>query len=635
MGKPFKKELEKVRDTLDWALDQPADEVHDEILHNSKKPLFVVGSGGSLSACSYAVQLYQQHGTMAKSVTPLELFYSRSTLRQSNILFISASGKNTDILFGYKTAIGYEPNKVYSLCMKKNSPLAKLASESSITKSFDYNIPSGKDGFLATNSLVAFFGILYKIFNPEVNTTNKLTEDTIFLNDLQLFISRISPDFTFTTLYGGWGQPIAVDIESKLAEAALADVLISDYRNFGHGRHHWFDKRKSNSAIIALITPDEEKLAEKTLALLPSDIPILRIKTNFTDAFASIDLLVKSFYLISELGNIQNIDPGRPGVPAFGSKLYNLKYSSLYDLNDRISDNEKIAIVRKTDSPTYHQLSDDERKYWSEAHKSFKKQLKAARFGTIVFDYDGTLCSAKNRFNGVDKEVAASLIDILEKGIVIGIATGRGKSVRKDLQKAIPEQYWSRIIIGYYNCSDIGFLSENHLPDKTQKIDSGLQEIYDMLNTYKFPVEVLPEIKPNQLTIEIKEKGDWLKVRTTIIHLIMNKNLPNIQILESSHSMDVINQNKASKLNILDHCTKLATRLQLPEACLCIGDKGQWPGNDYQLLSHPFSLSVDEVSPLNATCWNLSKPGIKNIRATLYYLSCLQFSKKGFNINIQ
>ncbi|HQS53136.1 MAG TPA: hypothetical protein PLN99_14680, partial [Daejeonella sp.] len=372
--------------------------------------------------------------------------------------------------------------------MKKNSPLAKLASESSITKSFDYNIPSGKDGFLATNSLVAFFGILYKIFNPEVNTTNKLTEDTIFLNDLQLFISRISPDFTFTTLYGGWGQPIAVDIESKLAEAALADVLISDYRNFGHGRHHWFDKRKSNSAIIALITPDEEKLAEKTLALLPSDIPILRIKTNFTDAFASIDLLVKSFYLISELGNIQNIDPGRPGVPAFGSKLYNLKYSSLYDLNDRISDNEKIAIVRKTDSPTYHQLSDDERKYWSEAHKSFKKQLKAARFGTIVFDYDGTLCSAKNRFNGVDKEVAASLIDILEKGIVIGIATGRGKSVRKDLQKAIPEQYWSRIIIGYYNCSDIGFLSENHLPDKTQKIDSGLQEIYDMLNTYKFPV---------------------------------------------------------------------------------------------------------------------------------------------------
>ncbi|OYX94353.1 MAG: hypothetical protein B7Y76_10750, partial [Sphingobacteriia bacterium 35-40-5] len=457
MGKPFKKELEKVRDTLDWALDQPADEVHDEILHNSKKPLFVVGSGGSLSACSYAVQLYQQHGTMAKSVTPLELFYSRSTLRQSNILFISASGKNTDILFGYKTAIGYEPNKVYSLCMKKNSPLAKLASESSITKSFDYNIPSGKDGFLATNSLVAFFGILYKIFNPEVNTTNKLTEDTIFLNDLQLFISRISPDFTFTTLYGGWGQPIAVDIESKLAEAALADVLISDYRNFGHGRHHWFDKRKSNSAIIALITPDEEKLAEKTLALLPSDIPILRIKTNFTDAFASIDLLVKSFYLISELGNIQNIDPGRPGVPAFGSKLYNLKYSSLYDLNDRISDNEKIAIVRKTDSPTYHQLSDDERKYWSEAHKSFKKQLKAARFGTIVFDYDGTLCSAKNRFNGVDKEVAASLIDILEKGIVIGIATGRGKSVRKDLQKAIPEQYWSRIIIGYYNCSDIGF----------------------------------------------------------------------------------------------------------------------------------------------------------------------------------
>lgn len=635
MGKPFVKELEKVRDTLDWALDQSVDEIRDEILHNSKKPLFVVGSGGSLSACSYAVQLYQQHGTMAKSVTPLELFYSRSTLRQSNILFISASGKNTDILFGYKTAIGYEPNNVYSLCMKKNSPLAKLASESSIARNFDFNIPTGKDGFLATNSLVAFFGILYKSFNPEVNATSKLTEDKQFLTDLHLFISKISPDFTFTTLYAGWGQPIAIDIESKLAEAALADVLISDYRNFGHGRHHWFDKRKSNSAIIALITPDEKKLAEKTLALLPSDIPILRIKTNFTDAFASIDLLIKSFYLISELGNIQKIDPGRPGVPAFGSKLYNLKYSSLYNLKDKVSDHEKIAIVRKTNSPTYHQLADDERIYWSEAYTLFKRNLNAAKFGTIVFDYDGTLCSAKNRFNGVDKEVAASLIVVLEKGIIIGIATGRGKSVRKDLQKVIPEQYWTQIIVGYYNCSDIGFLTENHLPDKIQKIDSGLQEIHDMLSTYKFPVEVIPEIKPNQLTIEIKEKSDWLKVRTSIIHLIMNKNLPNIQILESSHSMDVINQNKTSKLNILDHCIKLAREQQLPEACLCIGDKGQWPGNDYQLLSHPFSLSVDEVSPLNETCWNLSESGIKNIKATLYYLSCLKFGKRGFNTSIQ
>ena len=65
----------------------------------SDPALYIVGSGGSLSVCHYIAALYQSHGMMAKAVTPLELYYSRQALRNSNVLFISATGKNTDSLF--------------------------------------------------------------------------------------------------------------------------------------------------------------------------------------------------------------------------------------------------------------------------------------------------------------------------------------------------------------------------------------------------------------------------------------------------------------------------------------------------------------------------------------------------------
>ncbi|WP_419802143.1 hypothetical protein [Mucilaginibacter sp.] len=636
MGKPFAKELEKINDTLTWALAQDTSAFRKHLLQNKSKPLFVVGSGGSLSACHYAALLYQQCGIMAKAITPLELYYSQNTLRESNVLFITASGKNTDILFGYKTAISFEPNKIFSLCMKLRSPLAALAAETSLSEHFEYDNPAGKDGFLATNSLIAFFAILFNTLciNPK-DEQGPLEEDITFLADLEDFICKITPDYTFNLLHAGYGQPVAVDLESKLAEAALADVLVSDYRNFGHGRHHWFDKRKDNSAIIAIISPEEELLAKKTLEILPADIPVLIIRTGLKGSFGSIDLLVKSFSFIRRVGEIQKIDPGRPGVPGFGSKLYNLRYSNLFKPEKSgLSELERIAILRKTKVPSINSLSEQEVAYWSKAYRGFKKTMNSATFGAIIFDYDGTLCAGSNRFCGIDAEVTTSLNELLENGLVIGIATGRGQSVRKDLVDKIPTQYHDRVIIGYYNCADIGFLSDVTKPDKEIEVSKPLQELFATINAYDFPVEISPELKPNQITVEIKKENEWKKVRTMIIDLILSQNLSGIQILESSHSMDIIDQNMTSKLNVISHCESLIHQLKLAGACLCIGDKGQWPGNDYQLLTSTYSLSVDEVSSLSETGWNVAAPGIKNVKATIYYLSCLTYKPNGVTINL-
>lgn len=633
MGKPFEKELEKLDATLHWGQLQNIDDLLDNIVLNCEYPLFVVGSGGSLSACNYLAMQYQTRGIMAKAITPLELFYSGSAIRNSKVLFISSSGRNNDILFAYQTATEFEPKGVYGLCMKLNSPLFQLSKKNSLGQVFEYDLPSGKDGFLATNSLVAFFSIINKAFELDVKQS-QVSVNSEVLAAIDKFVDTITPDYTLTVLYGGWGQPVAVDIESKIAEAALANVLVSDIRNFGHGRHHWFDKRKGNSAIIALVTPQEELIVSKTLSYIPNDIPVLILRSTHKNSFSSIDLLIQSFHFIHKLGKSQGIDPGRPGVPEFGSKLYHLKYSGFYKKKNVIPENESIAIVRKSGTPVFENLSTNEKEYWRQAYTDFKSALCSTEFGIVIFDYDGTLCSGKNRFNGIDDNIIKHLLRILEQNIIVGIATGRGKSVREALQASIPRKHWEKIVLGYYNCSDIGTLSANELPDRSRPVKKSLDTLFQTLSAFDFGISFKAELRPNQITIEISDKRDWVKVRPRVINFVLNQNIQGIQIVESSHSLDIIDADTTSKPFIKQKCEELALASQLSSESLCIGDKGVWPGNDYLLLANWNALSVDEVSPLKDSAWNFAPVGIKNIDATNVYLSWFSFSKNGFFLKV-
>lgn len=110
MGKPFNRELAQIQSTLDWALKLPIEDLKNSFESTLDRPLFIVGSGGSLSACHFAAMLHQLNGAMAKAITPLDIHYSRYSLRNAAILFISSSGRNTDILFAVKAALLKEPH---------------------------------------------------------------------------------------------------------------------------------------------------------------------------------------------------------------------------------------------------------------------------------------------------------------------------------------------------------------------------------------------------------------------------------------------------------------------------------------------------------------------------------------------
>lgn len=617
MGKPFKGELKKLSETIRWAEQQDVTRLAQFLFAENKQiPLVCIGSGGSLSACHYAVQLYQQcNGVLAQAMTPLQLMYAgHNIIRSSKLLFLSASGKNKDILSAIKYGVKYNETGMMSLTLRKNNPTEELLEQYPKVQRWCEDIPSEKDGFLATNSLLATFTLLCK-----AACASKFQDSRFKLNDLQseTFNLNLSVIQNFIVMYGATGEPVAWDIESKLTEAALGSALLSDYRNFGHGRHHWFDKRGENSCIIALVTPVERELAYKTIGCLPKSVPVIYIETELDGPQASIDMLLKAFRFVNDLGEARGIDPGKPGVPGYGRLLYNLDY---YKLTNRILPAEKtldVAVLRKLgvagreNAPLWV--------YYSEACQRFVRQLNRGRFTTVAFDYDGTLSASdrKSRFtNGLCDEIREALMPLLENGIQIVVATGRGKSVGESFKESIDQKYWLQIKVGYYNSAYLLALGdEDELKKwKKQPFDSELKELEEELKLrlpagcvgYKF------EERSLQLSIE----GEMTQTESQLVYdtcreIIWDKQMKGIRVWRSSHSMDIVVYREVSKLRMIED----------PEQTLCIGDYGTVEGNDYEMLTSKYSLSVDRVSKNIESCWNIAPSGMKGLDATLYYIS--------------
>lgn len=617
MGKPFKGELEKLSSTIEWAEGQDVTCLSKFLFGEDRQtPLVCIGSGGSLSACHYAAQLYQRrNGVLAEAMTPLQLMYAgQDIIRNSKLLFLSASGKNKDILNAIKYGVRYNETGMMSLTLRKNNPTEVLLEQYPKVQRWCEDIPSEKDGFLATNSLVATFALLCK---AAVGSKFKVqSSKPLNLEPLNLELSTIQ---NFIVLYGAAGEPVACDIESKLTEAALGAALLSDYRNFGHGRHHWFAKRGKNSCIIALVSPVERELAYKTIGCLPKDVPVIYLETELETAAASIDLLLKAFRFVNDLGMARGIDPGRPGVPSYGRTLYNLDY---YKLTSRILPTEKtldVAVRRKLGAAGMENVA--LRQHYSEACQRFVRQLNRGKYTTIAFDYDGTLSASdrKSRYtNGLCDEIKDALTSLLEKGVQIVIATGRGQSISKSFKPSFDKKYWPQIKVGYYNGACLLTLGEEALLEewKNQPFDSELKALSEELQK-RLPKDCIKydlSERNQQLSIEeVKTASDAEIIYDTCCEIIWDKQLKGIRVWRSSHSMDIVAYREVSKLRVIEDAAKT----------LCIGDYGSVEGNDYELLSSPASLSVDRVSKNAESCWNIAPSGLKGLDATLYYLSRL------------
>ena len=631
MGRPYQTELGQLGTTYDWALGVDIDQLASAIRGVTNSPLAAVGSGGSLTVAEFAVQLHERHcGILSRALTPLSAVDSAINYRDSGVFMATASGRNPDVLGSFRCLAEKEPRRLIVLCLARDSPVARLAARQPIVDVVEMVPPVPRDGFLATNSLVASVVLLLRAYAQAFGAATGLPRlwTGLLPRRAELRLAKaLRPAWdrqTQVVLHGASSRIAALDLESKFSEAALGNLWTADYRQFAHGRHHWLAKRADSTAVLAFAGPNDRDLAERTLSLIPETVHTVREDIPFSGLVGEIAALARVMHIVGLSGQAVDIDPGRPSVPSFGRRIYHLKAFRASNKQSGLPTAEVLAIERKACLSLDRLKTAARLDLWRAAYRRFCKRLADARFTGVVFDYDGTLCGKEDRFGTLRTDVTLELARLLDAGLTVGVASGRGKSIRLALRQAIRKVHWERVVVGYYNGGDLGRLSDREPPDASEQPDEALRTLAAEIRAHQVLARSSTiEIRRCQLTVTGAREADTDELWSALQELVHRHAIPGVSAVRSSHSFDVL----APNVNKRTVVKQLAKDGLSDGMILCIGDRGAYPGNDHLLLSESYALSVDEVSVDPDTCWNLAPPGTRWVDACVAYMRRLTVSR--------
>lgn len=626
MGKPFTSELTKLADTLEWVGELDVSPLVEFFANAIGKPLIAIGAGGSYTAAEFSRLLFESHGGVAITHTPLSFLESGIDLRQVSVVLFTAGGNNRDVVACFQAMTDREAANILVVCGAHGSKIEAKTAQVQRAILFNHPIPSGKDGYLATNSLIAFSAIVLRAFGhkiPSRETVNRIitTSDEHWK---KLAGDKVSN--YYLAIYADWARPAAVDLESKFGEAGLAGVTPADYRNFAHGRHNWIAKKGQETTLLAFITPASELLAKKTLQLLPETTRIIEFKVSTDGPTGGLELLLQVFRFTAFIGQRRGIDPGKPGVPRYGSLLYRLGPVIYKTSKSKASQTEAAAINRKQ-AARGTLGNDEDRTKVRQAFSDYIKNLQKSTFGALVVDFDGTVAAPGIGSCALDPKVQKLFIKLLDAEIPIYFATGRGDSIQKNLILSFPKAHWSRIFVSYYNGAFTLPLSESAAFRDQLKQHQVIDDFYEVLEKdalLRSDCEI--NNKFCQITIKVK-KARLNTVNLLIAELVAKEAASSLRVVQSSHSIDIIPLGN-TKFSTIQFASK---SLKSSHHVLTVGDRGALPGNDFDLLSHSKSLSVDVVSSSLNSCWNLLPAGLRNIQGLLKYGEWLSIEKGFFN----
>ncbi|MGE3993902.1 HAD hydrolase family protein [Pseudorhodoplanes sp.] len=594
----------------------------------------MLGSGGSFSVASFAAYIHQlRTARLASPSTPLD--YMTLPLRDATVMCFTASGRNKDICAAFDEAAQREAKPLIGLVMREHSPLHDLAERYKYSRIVSASSKLFEDGFLAVASLLGSAILILKAYRALVGDITPLpttldefmqSRVSVSLNQLIKHTLSVVGAETTSVLYSSSLKPAAIDIESRFVEAALGNIHVTDLRNFGHGRHHWFAKRPDKTAILALIGDDQEVLANRTLELIPHDVPQARIDFVGPRDEQALAGLIVSLHLAAAAGQVRKIDPGKPGVPEFGRKLYHL--APARRRKARRTELTDIAVWRKEmvgGLKTSTQIN--ELRVLCERGI---ERITQSCFAGVVFDYDGTLCEPDARFQPLSKGVATGLNKLLAHGAIIGIATGRGGSAAERIQEVIEKSYWKNVLIGFYNGAVVQSLMDG--PPTPGRATPDVLCVEEKLRTAQHFSACSFRSNNFQIAISLpslEEPSTSVRIATSIVEQSGVK----AAITCSNHSVDIVFSG-GGKTAVVEAIRK---RVQVDDRApvLRVGDKGRWPGNDCELLDDAFGLSVDEVSASTESCWGLSPRGVLGVQATLYYLDRIDWQHGSGSIHLE
>ncbi|WP_047218796.1 HAD-IIB family hydrolase [Delftia lacustris] len=619
-------ELAELGNTFFAAMSANIEPLKLAIASAAESSIIGVGSGGSFTVASLLCNLHELYtGRVSRPSTPLEIICNPTLAASSPVFMISAEGKNPDIIEVLERARRHSSRTVHVVTNRRSSPLMEHVRELPEVTPHIFELAK-KDGYLATNSLLLDAVLIARAYgalhSEAVQFPESLDELRIgghsvqaWLAGAQDFVRRAVPRKGLIIVFSPLLRPVAADLESKLSESALLYTQLADIRSFAHGRHLWLAERTQDCAILALVEPGVERLWARMQELVPSDVPVCTMPLGggrLQDLLAG---LVAQMRLVSLIAAVMGKDPAKPHVPSFGRELY---YVDLPSFIPGPEDTGRRGEQSKFEVLGARWPSIGSNGAMSRALASFESALALQPFRAIVFDYDGTLCSSQRKDSPPSGPIIERVMRLLDAGIIVGIASGRGDSIQEHLRDVLPSEAWSKVHLGLYNGGWIGLLGDEI--DKgavTNEFLSHVRRILGRLESLGVPIERVRETYPHQISVRFKEGANAENMWFVIADSLRQAGLDPSTVVRSKHSVDVLAAN-VNKSHLV--ANMIQARGIDPYEIVTMGDQGAWPGNDASLLEHRFSLSVDQPSRRLDRGWKLAPHHKRDVDATIWYL---------------
>lgn len=622
----YQSELGKLSATYEAAMRADVARLKGAIAGASESSVIGVGSGGSFTVASLLCNLHEAYtGRVSRPSTPLEIICNPTLASSSPVFLVSAEGKNPDITEALDRARHHSARPIHVLTNRSDSPLMAGASKLSDVSTHVFELQD-KDGYLATNSLLLDAVLVARAYGELDGSDDELPVaiDELqidgkpiaqWLASVQAFVEAATQRGAVIVTYSPLLRPIAADLESKLSEGALLHCQLADLRSFAHGRHLWLAERPQDIVVLALIEPSLSALWDKMRGLFPSEVPTFSMPLSGALPRDLIAGLVGQMHLVDAIATKVGKDPGQPDVPQFGRDVYYL------DLPEFIPVPE--ARVPADEQSKYDVLgarwpSPRKRGGMSRARDAFVDAITKQSFRAVVFDYDGTLTASQRRTEPPTSPVAEHIQRLVEADVLVGIASGRGGSIQRELTKILPEEILDRLFLGLYNGGWIGSAtSPPEVPETTVEFLSHVTRIARRLKSLGVPIENIKTKHPYQVSIRFRDGLPTDQMWFVVADALRQAGLATNSLFRSKHSVDVLAP-RIGKSGLIAHIIQ-HSKVD-PHQILTMGDQGAWPGNDVSLLEHRFSLSVDMPSRRLDRGWKLAPGHKRDVDATLWYL---------------
>lgn len=626
--------LDGLIDTVELAVSADISNLTDALSAGRQGLAFAVGSGGSLASAEYLAvcrDSLQAAPTLVR--TPLELALGGEDLTRTQVWLFSARGENPDVIGALRATAARQAGAVHVVTSTRDSRLAREAS--GLANAYLHVVPVAdpKDGFLATHSLAAAVITLLRASDRCSGAPMHRALDEAILQvtrtwlasehraRLVLEFASLVPSDTLILLADPRLSPAAVTVETSAWEAAICPIQRTDFRNFAHGRHVWLAQRGKDTIILSLTGTDTRDAWHDIEAIIPSDLRRVHLDFGNCGRYQNALGVFGGLSIVEAMGRACGIDPGKPGFGPFANDIY--RASSLERLTARLTpavrQKQAAAALRDDPQACAVDMAAEQSAVWA--------RLGATAFRALVLDYDGTVVSTEGRFDPPSPDIVAELERLLDGGLMLAFATGRGGSAGEQLRDHLPARHHPNILMGYYNGAYLRPLKidiREYPAPRDPLISKALEWLREQSELFRYGK--VNDVKDSgvQVTIGARSLRDPDGFGAFFASEFSAEG--RLRLMCSQHSFDIC---------LADACKTKVVRAvaedwdDVDESVLCIGDSGARVGNDHALLGSPYGVSVDQVCDRAEVCWSFFGPAVTGPDALLRIMRALHFEREG------